>query len=341
MINELICKLCTGFSGSGNETHISNIIKKELLQYTNNVYIDKNYNVICQIGQKGSKKHILIDAHIDQISMIVTSIDNDGFISIAPCGGIDCRVLPGSTVYIHGKSIITGIVCSTPPHLSSNDSKSFEKTESLFIDTGLSKHDLMDIVSVGDYISFSTNPQKLIGTKITAPALDNRAGTAALIECIKILNSQKLDCCATFLFSTQEEIGSLGAKTAAFSIEPTESITVDVSFANQPNVPNEKCGTLSHGPMIGIAPSLSRKISNKLINLAKENNIPYQLEIMNSSTGTTADVITTSKNGIPGGILSIPLRYMHTPVEVIDTVDIKYTAKLLANYILKGDANNE
>ena len=191
-----------------------------------------------------------------------------------------------------------------------------------------------------NFVSFNTKPQKLLGDKITAPGLDNRAGVAVLIRCAQMLKEKNLESRVTFLFSSQEEIRALGAKTAAFSLNPTEAISVDVSFAKQPNLPEEKCGKLSYGPMIGIAPTLSKEISNKLIDLAKQNHIQYQLEVMNSSTGTTSDIITTSKSGIPGGLLSVPLRYMHTPVEIINTADIETTAKLLTLYILNGGNKN-
>ena len=340
MISELIYKLCNTFSGSGCEDNIATLIKEEMLKYSDRVIIDKNRNVICNIGNESSKRHILIDAHIDQISMVVTGIDKSGFINIAACGGIDCRVLPGSTVYIHGKEVITGIVCTIPPHLSADKAKTFAKTEDLIVDTGLSGQETNKIISVGDYVTFSSKPQKLIGNKITSLALDNRAGITALIKCAKILRDEKLDCLVTFLFSTQEETHMLGAKTASFSINPTEAITVDVSFATQPKVRETKCGIMSHGPMIGIAPYLSRKMSTELINLAKNNNIPYQIEVMSPTTGTTADVITESKGGIQGCTLSIPLRYMHTAVEVVDLEDINQTAKLLLLYILNGGKNN-
>lgn len=333
MITNLLFSLCSTFSGSGNEKNIADIIKKEMHNYCNDICIDKNYNVICHVGDTSASRHILIDAHIDQISMVVTAIDDSGFINISPCGGVDCRVLPGSTVLIYGKEIITGIVCSTPPHLNSNNNSDFEKTENLFVDTGINSEKIHEIISVGDYVFFNAVPKKLLKNKITAPALDNRAGVAALIRCAQILKNESFDCQVTFLFSSQEETRALGAKTVSFSIEPSETISVDTSFAKQPNISDEKCGYLSHGPMIGIAPSLSRNISNKLIEISKQNNIPYQLEIMTSSTGTTSDVITVSKNGITGGLLSIPLRYMHTPVEIIDTLDIEHTAKLLVLYI--------
>ena len=335
-MNDLIFRLCSTFSGAGDEKNIAELVKTEMQDYSNEVIIDKNYNVICSAGNRNSSRCILIDAHIDQISMVVTSVDDSGFINISPCGGVDCRVLPGATVRIHGKELVTGIVCTTPPHLATKDKDEFEKTENLLIDTGLTSEKLHESISIGDYVSFDAVPQKLIGNRVVAPALDNRAGVAALIRCAQMLKNETLGCQVAFLFSSQEEVRALGAKTAAFALEPTEAISVDVSFAQQPNVAKEKSGELAHGPMIGIAPSLSRNISETLIRLAEKHKIPHQLEVMGGPTGTTSDVITTSKNGVSGGLLSIPLRYMHTPVEIVDMTDVEYTARLLAAYILEG-----
>ena len=341
MISDLLFRLCDTFAGSGREEKIANLIKTEMQNFSNEIIIDKNKNVICHLGKSNVKKNILIEAHIDQISMVITAIDDNGFLNISPCGGVDCRVLPGSTVLICGKKIITGIVCTTPPHLRAKEDIGFEKTENLIIDTGLTGKELKDVVSIGDYVYFDVKPEKLLDNKITAPGLDNRAGVAVLIRCAQMLESEKIDCSVTLLFSTQEEINALGAKTAVFDLNPTEAIAVDVSFAKQANNLEERCGELSHGPMIGIAPSLSRKMSNKFIKLAEQNNVPHQIEIMSSLTGTTADSITVSRGGIPCGLLSVPLRYMHTPVEVIDCNDVEFTAKLLSLYILAGDDKYE
>lgn len=341
MVSDLLFRLCDTLSGAGNEEKIANLIKKEMQNFSKEIIIDKNKNVICHLNNTNAKKHILIEAHIDQISMVITAVDDNGFLSISSCGGVDCRVLPGSTVLICGKKIITGIVCTTPPHLIEKKDKNFEKTENLIIDSGISGEKLKNIVSVGDYVYFDAKPEKLLDNKITAPGLDNRAGVAVLIRCAQMLKAEKIDCSLTLLFSVQEETNSLGAKTAIFDLDPTEAIAVDVSFAKQPNNLEERCSDLLNGPMIGIAPSLSRSISNKITKLAEQNNIPYQLEIMSSLTGTTADSLTVSKGGIPCGLLSVPLRYMHSPVEVIDCNDIEFTAKLLCMYILTGGIDYE
>ena len=340
MVNDLIFRLCRTFSGAGTEKDIAELIKSEMQPYAEEIFIDKNNNIICKTGKKNAARHILVEAHIDQISLVVTAIDDAGFLNVAPCGGIDCRTLPGSAVIIHGKEAVTGIVCSTPPHLTSKDNDDFEKTENVVIDTGLTAGKARELIAVGDYISFDVKPKTLLGNRITSPALDNRAGAAALILCAQMLKDAEIDAQVTFLFSSQEEIHALGAKTAAFALDPTEAIAVDVSFAKQPGVAEEKSRKLSHGPMIGISPVLYREISNKLINLAKQAEIPHQLEIMGASTGTTVDAITSSKSGIPGGLLSIPLRNMHTPVEIVDVTDVENTAKLLALYILNGGICN-
>ena len=337
MVEELLFKLCGTFSGSGAESGIANVIKAEMQNYSDEARIDKNGNVICTLGKTSeSARHILIDAHMDQVSMLVMAVDDSGFINISPCGGVDSRTLPGSAVLIHGKEVVTGIVCTTPPHLASKETSEFAKTEDLLVDTGLSAKKVHEVVSVGDYISFSAKPQKLLGSRITAPALDNRAGVAVLIYCANLLKDKEIPARVTFLFSTQEEINSVGAKTAVFALDCDETVSVDVSFAKQPGVPEEKCGKLSEGSMIGIAPTLSRAISDKFVGLAKANKIPYQLEVMSTATSTTSDVITASKNGVAGGLLSVPLRNMHTPVEVVDIADIENTARLLAQYILTG-----
>lgn len=337
MVEELLFKLCGTFSGSGAESEIAKVILAEMQNCSDEAQIDKNGNVICTIGKtQEPARSILIDAHMDQVSMLVTAVDDSGFVNISSCGGIDSRTLPGSTVIIHGKKAVTGIVCTTPPHLASKKTPDFEKTEDLLIDTGLPAEKVHEVISVGDYVSFSAKPQRLLDDRVTAQALDNRAGVAVLICCARMLKDVAIPARVTFLFSTQEEINSVGVKTAAFSLDYDETISVDVSFAEQPGIPKDKCGELSEGPMIGIAPTLSRTISDKFIGLAKSNKIPYQLEIMSAATGTTSDAIITSKSGAAGGLLSVPLRNMHTPVEVVDMADVENTARLLAKYIMSG-----
>lgn len=338
-MKDLILKLCRSVGVSGLENNVSKLCYDELSKYSS-VTIDKMGNLIAKFENKNAKKHILFDAHIDQIGLIVTSILDNGFLKVAPCGGIDVRVMQGAAVVVHGSEDIHALVCSIPPHLSKK-SDSPVAVEDLLIDTGLSTDKLKNIVFLGDRVSLYSEPVFLLNNKVAAPSLDNRAGVLSLLRLAQLVYDEDLDVNLTILLSVQEETGEIGAKTAPFDIYPDEAIVVDVSFANQPYVPKEKSGTLGKGPMIGISPVLSREISNTLIALSKEHNIEYQLEIMGQSTGTNADAISITKSGIKTGLVSIPERNMHTQVEVVCMDDIENTANLLFKYVKNGGLNIE
>lgn len=325
---------------SGNEKNAAETALEFLKNYTDNAYI-KNGSVIGHIGERSENKpHILIDAHIDQIGMVCSYITNDGFIKVGNLGGLDRRILAAQQVIIHGKKDIDGIICSTPPHLSDGDKKVPKMTD-FSVDTGYSKKQLEEIVSLGDTISFSPQCRELLNNRISGKSLDDRCGVASILYMLELLkdDNDKLPCSITVLFSSQEELGERGAKTVAYEVNPDIAIAVDVSFALTADESEEKCGTMGKGCMIGIAPVLDRKISDELISIAKEKNIPYQIEIMNGSTGTNADQFSVTRCGVKSVTCSIPLKYMHTPAEEIEMTDIENTALLLAEYIRRADKN--
>jgi endoglucanase len=164
-------------------------------------------------------------------------------------------------------------------------------------------------------------------------ALDDRCGMAAILHALQLVKGEKLPCAVAVLFSTQEEVGERGASIGAYTINPDIAIAVDVTFALGHGDDPVKCGKLGGGPMIGISPSLSRVVSNQLIAAAKENEIPWQPEVMAGTTGTNADQFSVTRGGIQACTVSIPLRYMHTPTEVIALSDVEQTGKLLAAYL--------
>lgn len=338
-MKEFFLRLLDTNGASGNEENASKLAACEISKYAD-VTVDKFNNVIATFGNKDANKHILLDAHIDQIGMIVTHIDEKGFIKFASCGGIDPRILPGMSVKILGKENVTGIVSNIPPHLSSLGSDKFLPINELSIDTGMEKEDLEEVISIGDRIKFNFSPIELLNNRISSQGIDNRAGVAAIVHCAEILFGvgALLPYKVTAVFSSQEETSGLGARTKSFEISPDEALVVDVSFARQPQFSENSQAKLSKGPMIGIAPILSRKISNKLIKISKESEIPYQLEVMGGRTGTNADSIAVSKAGVKTGLISIPIRYMHTQNEVVDIEDVKMTGKLMAYYIKNGGA---
>ncbi len=328
----LIFRLCAAPGTPGDEGTAAKTAVKELSKYAK-ARIDRMGNVIAKMGKPGAKKHILLDAHLDQIGMIVTNIDKHGFIRVDRSGGIDRRVLPGSPVTIYGREVLTGIVCCMPPHLSDGSEDKVVSVDKMSIDAGLSRAEAEKLIRPGDRVLFHAAPKSLLGARITAAGLDDRAGVASLIRCAQMLAGCELNCEVTILFSSREEVGGQGAVTGAYSVNPTHAVIVDVSFAEQPHVPPEKCGKLGGGPMIGIAPPLDRAMVDRMIETAKKNRIPYKLDVMGGSTGTNSDEIAVTRKGVKAELISIPLRYMHTPVEVIDLTDVEHTARLIAEYI--------
>lgn len=313
---------------------------------------DKAYNILSKycttrrtdtltvIGEiKGETDYtLMLDAHIDEIGFIVTDIDDCGFLTVDKCGGIDLRTLPARRVKIHGKEDIIGVFCSTPPHLSSGDIE-FDDIKKFKIDTLLGER-AKEIVTIGDFVTFYEEPQSLSDTKITAKALDDRAGVVCLLELARRLSGKTLPINVVFALSDAEELGVRGAKTATYDVSPDEAIALDVSFADGPDIPSTECGKLSGGAMIGVSPILDRQISNTLKDIAKENGISYQTEVMAGRTGTNGDVISLNKTGVKTGLISIPERNMHTAVEVVDLKDITAVCDILEQYILKGGVKN-
>ena len=331
-IKETLKQLLNAKGISGNEDSVCETALSILKEYCPDAYI-KNGNVIGRFGDFiENRPHILLDAHIDQVGMIVTYITEDGFIKVGNVGGLDRRLLPAQQVTIHGSRDINGIICSVPPHLSKGENSVLKMTD-VAIDTGFSKDELEKIVMQGDSVTFDTFYTELINDRITSSALDDRCGIASIIYALDLLKDMKLNCNVTVLFSAQEELGERGAKIACYEINPDIALAVDVSFGYTTGDTEYECGKLAEGAMIGISPSLSREISDALINTAKKAEIPYQLEVMSGLTSTNADRFSVSRNGVKACTVSIPLRYMHTPVEVIDVKDVELTGKLIAEYL--------
>lgn len=324
---ELIKKLVSVPAVGGEEDRIISVLKEILSPY-GKVETDAVNNVICTFG---SGYHILLDAHIDEIGLTVTSVSNDGFLKVNACGGVDKRMLLGSEVTVWGNEKLSGVISTLPPHLQkSSDKGNVPEISDIAVDIGFDKEKAEKLVPLGSKITFKRHFTPLLNNQISSNCLDDRAGVASLILALDEL--KKLPIKVTLLLSTQEEIGTVGAKSAPFGREVDEAIAVDVSFGYSPNCSKDECGEIGKGAMIGFSPTLSKKISDELIKTAKENDIPFQHEIMNGRTGTNADVISVSESGIKCGLISIPLKYMHSPVEVVDLSDVESVSRLIVAY---------
>lgn len=333
-LKKTVMSLADAVGVSGDENSAAELALGYLKEITDDCYI-KNNSVFGNFGTRESgKPHVLIDAHIDQIGFVVTYITDDGFLKISNCGGIDRRLLLAQQVVVLGKERVKGVICSIPPHLekSGDDGKVPEFSE-ISIDVGMTREQAEKVISLGDKVVFLQHSAELIGDRITGAALDDRCGVACLLRAAELLKNEKLNCSYTIMFSSQEEIGERGAKIGVYDVAPDIAIAVDVSFALTSDDSELKCGKMGGGCMIGFSPVLDRELSKAMVSIAEKNGLPFQREIMNEETGTNADRFSVNCGGVKAVTLSIPLKYMHTPVEVISLADVENTAQLIAAYV--------
>ncbi|MDR2686727.1 MAG: M20/M25/M40 family metallo-hydrolase [Oscillospiraceae bacterium] len=331
-MEELLLALCRAEGVAGHENAAAAVAAKLLARYCENVRVDALGSVVGE--RPGCGPRLLLDAHLDQIGMAVTAAEAGGFLRVAPCGGMDIRVLAGQEVTIHGKETLYGVIPATPPHLSKADDKPPEWKD-ILIDAGLPLEALEALAPPGTRVTLRTPPARLLGQRFTAPALDDRAGVAAILRCLELLEGEETRP-LTILFSAQEEtFGQAGAKTAGFAAGAESAVVIDVSFAQAPGLdPQDAQGKLGGGAMIGISPALDEEMGEALRRLAGEQGIPHTFEVMGGRTGTNADALHAVAAGIPCALLSIPLRNMHTAAEIVDMRDVEAVAKLTAAYIL-------
>ena len=323
---ELLEKLTSPAGVAGEESSSFESLKG-LFSLYGDVSCDDTGNIL--IHKNGKGKHILLDAHLDTIGFVVTEITSDGFVRVQKVGGVDMRTAPGMELTLHGKEDIYGVVCTVPPHLSDGESKASGDGTAV-VDIGMTKEDAGKMISVGDKVSFRSSFSILNENIVSTPYVDDRGGIAVLLKALEYTKTENE---ITLVCSAQEETGGAGATCASFNVNADLSVSVDVSFASTPDSSDRECGKMNGGAMIGYAPILDRAYTEMLVDIAKEKDIPYQKEIMNGRTGTNADHITISKGGIPSVLVSLPLRYMHTPVETVDIRDIEACARLIAEFM--------
>jgi putative aminopeptidase FrvX len=302
--------------------------------YCDQVRIDKFFNVIClKKGFNKSAKKILITAHIDEIGFLVNSIDDKGFVGISAIGGIDSKILLAQEVVIHGRQDVTGIIGATPPHLMKpGDAGKAVKIRDLKVDTGFTGDELKKIVSVGDVVSLKSHFSLMNQNKASGKAFDNRASIVCMLETLQSLKDVNHENDIIFLASTQEETNLAGITTAAFALKPDAAIVIDTCHGDIPDLSKDNSSTPGKGPEISIGPNLHPRMVEKLFDLCKEILVPYQKMVESGDTGTEAWATQVSGCGIPTALLSIPVRYMHTAIETVNFQDIKFTARIIAEF---------
>ncbi len=299
---------------------------------------------IATVGE--SAPRLAVVGHIDEIGLVLTHIDEKGFLYFAPIGGWDPQILVGQRVEVRGKDgLVPGVVGRKPIHLLEPDQrKKVVELKGLHIDIGAADRDeAAGLVGVGDPVVIAAEPVRLAGDRLISRSMDNRLGAYVALEALRRCDERKsLKGSFSAIAAVQEEIGLFGARTSVFEVRPDLALAVDVTHATDaPGVDEKEIGShpLGSGPAIGRGSTLSPKVHELLVKTAEEAGIEYSVSASGRGTSTDADVIQISRSGIPTGLVSIPLRYMHSPVELVDLGDVEATIELIAAFAAKLDGD--
>jgi len=317
------------------------VIKKHMKEYTDKVETDVLGNVIGIVG-KGDLR-IMFSAHMDQIGFMVKSIDKSGVIRFSPSGGWDSRIVFGSRMVIHTKKgPVLGVVSVKPVHFKGLFPEEFKKAieiHNMVIDVGASSDkEAKELgIDVGDPITLHAPVERMNNEKLAiGGGFDDKAGVVTMLLAMRELQESSLpeDVSVYFVASTQEELGARGARVATYRINPKIGIAIDVTHAKAPGI-GDKLTTieLGKGPAIGIGPNFHRLVWETLIKAAKEEKISYQIEPISGPSGTDAWVIQVTREGVYTGLISLPLKYMHTGIEMLSLEDVANIGKLIVGFV--------
>lgn len=331
-IKQILERLCGLGAPSGFERPAALAAKELLEPLMDEVWTDRLGNLIGvrRCGRSGAKK-LLLDAHLDEVGLMVTG-HKDGFLRFH-ANGVDIRMLPGREVTILAEPPMLGVVACLPPHvLPAEDREKAPEPKDLFIDTGLSREEAERRIPIGTPIVYRAGFTSLGERQVCAKALDDRACFAALLRAAELLQGLELDVDLYILGSVCEEFGGVGAKAAAQALAPDFCVAVEVTFGRTPDCSKEETLVLGGGPAVGIGPNMTRWMTRRMLDKAAELSMAVQKEVMEGNTGTNGWGMQIANEGVATAVLSVALKYMHTPVEVVELSDIEDTAGLLAAF---------
>jgi len=326
-------------SPSGYEQPVAMLYREYTERFAHHVTTDVHGNVAAVLNPKANMK-VMLAGHMDEIGFIIHYVSDEGLLYFSPVGGHDSVVPVGQTVWVHGVQRIPGVIGHKAFHLLEVDERTKNpEIKNLWIDIGAtSRAEAEEFVRLGDVVTYQHEFQKLIGDRATARAFDNKAGLFVVAEALRLLKEEgHLDdqVGVHAVATVQEEIGSRGAQTAAFGISAQSGLAVDMGHAiDYPGVSRSRFGQLD----IGKGPGISRGANTNpavfalLAEAAIAEEIPYQVVVTPGSTPTDANALQLNRGGMAAGLLSVPLRYMHTPCEMLSLKDVEDTARLLAAY---------
>jgi len=336
---DILEKLSDANGVTGREDQVRNLMKKYLKPYVDEIKEDKLGNLIAFKKGKKNAATVMIAAHMDEVGLMIKNVKKKGFLQFTKIGGMDDRILLAQKVIVHtDKGTLTGVIGSKPIHIQKEEErKKVIDADMLFIDVGAKDKEEAEKmgIKVGDVVSFDTKFVRINSNVVLGKAFDDRVGCAMIIETLRRL--PKVDCNVYVVGTIQEEVGLRGATIAAFQIKPDVGIALDASVAgDMPGVgEGEAPAKMGEGPVVTVADAgliAHPKVLRLIIDSAKQNKIPYQLET-GIRGATDAARIALSREGVPSGVVSVPVRYIHSPVAILNLDDVEKAVELVVSMI--------
>jgi endoglucanase len=330
-------------SPSGFEQPAQRIIRRVLAPVADEIRTDVMGNVIARLAGAGENlPRVMLAGHCDEIGFMITYIDDGGFLFFAPIGGVDAHLVPGQRVQVHTASgPILGVVGKKPIHMmETKDRETVVKLKNQFIDIGcIDKAEAEKLVAIGDPATFAVGLERLQGERVISRAFDDKMGAFIVARVLQEVRRRGVPPVDLFCVTTvQEEVGLRGGTTSAYGVNPDVAIAIDVGFATDyPEMDKKEIGEfkVGKGPIIARGANINPALFELLTTTAREEQIPFQVMGASRATGTDANVMQLSRGGSAAALVSVPLRYMHTPVELLSLEDLENTVKLLAAVIFK------
>jgi endoglucanase len=326
-------------SPSGYEQPVQKVVREHVAAFSDEVRTDWHGNVLAAVNPSGSPR-IMLAGHCDQIGLMVKHIDDQGYLWVDPIGGWDIQMLIGQNVQVWGRQgPVRGVIARKPTHLLTPDErKTVPEMKDLWIDIAVTdKAEALELVALGDPVTFELGFRELRRDLAAAPGMDNKVGAWVVTQALRQVAAGKPRAAVYAVSTVQEEIGLRGAITSAFSIAPELGIAVDVTHATDcPTLDKKQHGDIKvgAGPVIYRGPNVNPVMHERLTELARKEEIPFQIGAISRPAGNDANVMQISRGGMATAIVAIPNRYMHSPVEVVSLNDLENAARLIARFCL-------
>jgi endoglucanase len=326
-------------SPSGFERPLQDVVRSWARPYADEVRTDRHGNVIAALHPAGQPR-IMLAGHCDQIGLMVQHIDDNGFLYVQPIGGWDMQILLGQNLTVWAREgPVVGVLSRRAPHLLTNEEKNkVPQFTDIWVDIGVKdRAEAESLVRPGDPVTPALGCQEMRNRLVTSPGLDDKVGVWTVMEALRLLHGRPLQAAVFCVSTVQEEIGLRGATTSAYGVHPGVGIAVDVCHASDtPGNDKKQLGDtrLGSGPVLFRGPNISPPVFGGLEKTAHAHEIPVQIRGAPRATGTDANVMQLSRDGVATGLIGIPNRYMHSPVEVVSLDDLERAARLLAEFCI-------